>query len=282
MVKLATALCVLLVMVATPWRLEASWLYINAFQYSDPLYDTNVFLDLSDVAGVTGARATRADGTPIILGPEFTPQTFGAWAGPFASFSDMHTATVGTWQLAIEFGAGNEAVYDVVVNEYRTPFTAASFPPAPTLISPFGGAIGVAPTPTFTWDNGGLHTGAMESLFVSVWSEVNPAIGAMDSSGGGGLGLNDQTWTPPGVLPGGPASFLVQYELNENEDAVVETPQFNGTLSTVADPGITWDWSGGDLYSRDLIEFTVVPEPATMALLAAGVVSLVFGRSRKR
>ena len=198
--------------------------------------------------------------------------------GPFASFAGFRSATVGNWTLTIQF-AGGDAVYGFVVNDFRTPFTTDSFPPAPTMTSPTDGAINVAPTPTFQWDNGGTHTGAIESLFVSVQSQVNPAIGQFENSFGGCIGLNDETWTPSVVLPAGLASFFVQYETNENEGANVDDPIFDAQASTVPDPNIVWDGTSGDLFSRDLIDFTVVPEPATLALFAAG--AIVFFRRRR-
>jgi hypothetical protein len=72
--------------------------------------------------------------------------------------------------------------------------------------------------------------------------------------------------------------FLVQYETNENEEAIVDDPVFNAAASTMADPGISWEFTGGDLYARDLITFTVVPEPAGWLLLIAGLLTLSYWR----
>ena len=258
-------LCAVFVVMAGMSEVQAAWLSVNAFKYSDLSYETTVQVDLPDVAGVTDARAAGADGTAITLSP-FGLQQFEARLGPFASFTGFHDATVGDWRLIVEFGSGNDAAYDFTVNDYRSPFTDSSFPPAPTVLSPLDGATDVEPTPTFLWNNGGAHTGTLESLFVSVRSDVNPAIGEFEGSTGGPISLNAETWTPSVVLPAGPASFLVQYETNESEDAHVSSPLFNPAFSTIADPGITWDQSAGDLFSRDLIGFTVVPEPSTLGL----------------
>jgi hypothetical protein len=249
-------------------------LYVDAFKHSDPAYEMNVQVFLTGVAGVTGVQALAPDATAIPL-PLVGTEHYAARRGPFGTFGGFHAATVGNWRLTVSF-AGGDAVYDFTVNEYRSPFTADSFPPAPTMIDPTDGATGVDPTPTFQWDNGGTHDGPMESLFVSVQSQVNPMIGEMANPP-----LTAETWTPSVVLPAGLASFLVQYETNEHEDANVTDPVFNTGDSTVADPGITWDWSGGDLFSRDLIEFTVIPEPATAALLAVGALALVRRRRRR-
>jgi hypothetical protein len=277
----AGVLCTVFVVMAGVSDVHGAELFVDAFRYSDPAWETGIEVDLSGVPGVTGVKATSPGGTGVTLDP-FGPSQFASQLGPFGSFSDFHTATVGNWQMVLEFGAGNDAVYHFVVNDYRNPFTDGSFPPAPTMVSPLDGVVGVDPTPTFQWNNGGAHTGPIESLFVSVWNEADPGIGEMDSSGGGGLNLSDTSWTPSVVLPGGPAWFLVQYETNENEDNNVGTPVFNRGTSTVADPSISWDWSGGDLFSKDLVQFTVVPEPSTLSLTLLGLPAAWRWRRRRR
>jgi len=269
----------LLAGLALPSQTGAAWMYVDAFKHSEPFFETGFEVNLADVPGVTGAWAVAADSTVVPLDPAGAGQ-YAAWLGPFATFTDFHDATVGNWRLTVEFGGGNEAVYDFIVNEYRPTFTADSFPPAPTMLSPLDGATGVDPTPTFTWDNGGTHDGPMESLFVFVWSEVNPAVLEFASSTSGPITLASESWTPSIVLPAGAASFLVQYETNENEDANVGDPVFNAGLSTVADPGINWLTTSGDLFSRDLIGFTVVPEPAS-ALVFLAALSLSLARRRR-
>ena len=248
---------------------EAAGVEVNAFKYSDPSFESNVQVDLSGVPGVVGASVKTAGGTVQALS-SYAPDHYGAWQGPWTSFAEFHTAAIGDWQLVIDLTGGDKAVYDFSVNEFGDPFTSDSFPPAPTMTSPSNGQSGVSPTPTFQWDNGGTHTGALESLYVFVASQANPAISQFESSSGGSLTLASESWTPTVVLPPGAAYYLVQYETNQDEDAKVTTPVFNISASTVADPNIPWDLSYGDLFSRDDIEFTVAPEPATLALLALG------------
>jgi len=254
---------------------------VSAFKHSEPAFETHVEVDLAGVTGVTGVTALRPDATPVVLN-EYAADQFGSLVGPFGSFAAFHGATVGDWRLTVEFGSGNDAVYDMKVNDFRTPFVSTSFPPAPTVSAPVDGATGVATSPTFVWDNGGSHTGAMESLFVSVWNVANPAIGVFEGSSGGPITLNAETWSPAIVLPAGAAEFLVQYETNENEGANVDDPVFNAGLSTVGDPGIVWDSSSGDLFSRDVIGFQVVPEPGTLLLIALGVPALAARPRRRR
>lgn len=273
-------LCVAFAVLACAAEGRAAWVFVDAFKHSEPFFETGIQVELPGVAGVTGVRAVRADGTPLAL-EAFSPEAFGARLGPFGSFGAFHSATVGNWQLIVELGAAGEAVYDMAVNDFRTPFTTDSFLPTPTVLSPPDGATGVSPTPTFVWDNGGPHTGALENLFVSVASEADPAVGVFESSTGGPITLDAETWTPPIVLPEGPASFLVQYETNENEDPNVDDPIFNAAASTAPDPGITWSGSSGDLHSRDLIEFNAVPEPTTLALFLLGHWA-VYARLRSR
>jgi len=257
---------------------SAAWLYVDAFKHSEPFYETGFELGLQDVPGATGARAVAADSSDVSLDLVGSGQ-YGAWLGPFATFTDFRDATVGSWRLVVEF-AGGDAVYDFVVNDFRSPFTPDSFAPSPAMLSPLDGATGVDPTPTFLWDNGGTHDGAMESLFVFVWSEADPSVLEFASSTSGPVTLASESWTPSVVLPAGAASFLVQYETNENEDANVGDPVFNASLSTIADPGITWVTTSGDLFSRDLIEFAVVPEPAAMSILGLWGLALAWRRPR--
>jgi hypothetical protein len=256
----------------------AAQLFLDMFKYSDPAFESSLQVNLTGVPGVTGVTAHAADGSPLTLSA-YAPGQYVAPLGPFTLFTQAHAASIGNWSLAVEFTGGGVAAYNFTVNDFRTPFTATSFPPAPTVLSPAHDATGVAASPTFTWDNGGTHTGSLESLFVSVWSQAVPGVGIFENSFGGSLGLNDTAWTPSIVLPAGLASFLVQYETNANEDANVADPVFNAAASTVADPGLGWT-SSGDLFSSDLINFTVAPEPATLALLALGGLALLRRRSR--
>jgi len=252
-------------------------LSVNFFKHADSTFEADIDLGLGSLAGVTGVGAHAADGSAVALTPYGSNQ-FAAWLGAFASFDQAHAAGVGLWTLDLHLSGGGVASYEFVVHDFRPTFDSASFPPAPMLTAPLGGATGVSPTPTFTWDNGGAHTGQLESLFVNVWSESIPGIGAIDGSGGT-LSLNATTWTPPVVLPAGAAKFLVQYETNENEDANVDNPIFRVAESTVADPMGGWT-SAGDLFSRDQISFTVAPEPATLSMLVLGGLALLARRRR--
>jgi hypothetical protein len=279
----------------TPWTLittlavlvagasaGAAELSVSAFKFSDPAFQTNVEVDLTGVAGVTGVEAVMADSTVLTL-DQFAADRFGKFSGQYASFAAFQAAFVGDWRLRIAFGGSGTAVYQFNVNDFGAPFTTASFPPAPTLLSPTDGAVGVSATPTFLWDNGGTHAGPLESLFVSVASETNPSILEFESSFGPSLDLNATSWTPSIALPPGAASFLVQYETNQGEDAHVEDPVFSSALSTINDPSLDWTRSAGDLYSRDMIRFAVVPEPRSAALFCVCV--CVWGRllgSRRR
>ena len=266
----------ILVMLLVCAYAQAATVSVNGFKYSDPLFETGIEVDLSGVSGVTGVDAVSASGETMSLSP-CAADRYAATFGPYADFGSFLGATSGNWQLTIRFGS-EAAVYDFTTGGFGGP-TAESFPPVPTVIDPMDGATGVSPTPTFNWDNGGTHTGLMESLFVSVQSLVNPASGQFASSSGG-IGLNDETWTPSLVLPAGDASFLVQYETNQNEDDRVSDPVFNNISSTMSDPGIRWDSHSGDLFSRDLITFTVVPEPGTLGLLTLGGLAMIRRRRK--
>lgn len=259
----------------------AAELSVAAFKYSDPAFQANVEVDLAGVAGVTGVEAVMADSTVLSL-DQFAADRFGKFSGQYASFAAFQAAVVGDWRLRIAFGGSGTAVYQFVVNDFRSPFTTDSFPPAPTLLSPTDGAVGTSSTPTFLWDNGGTHGGPLESLFVSVASEANPSIFEFQNSFGPSLDLNATSWTPSIALPPGAASFLVQYETNQGEDASVDDPVFSAALSTINDPNIAWTRSAGDLYSRDLIRFTVAPEPSSAALFCICGWGWLLGCRRRR
>ncbi len=237
---------------------RAARVTVNGFKYSDPAFESRIEVDLEGIAGVTGVDATAADGTAVSLTAD-GPDRYRAVLGPYANFLPFLAATGGTWELRIHFGASGTAVYAFPVSGFGTPAGPDPFPPAPTMISPTDGATGVAQRPTFRWNSGGMHTGVLEALFVNVFSLADPAIGEFANSFGS-LGLNDTMWTPSLTLPaGGAASFLVQYETNQSEDSRVGVPVFDSASSTVGDPGIPWDQHSGDLFSRDLITFTVPP-----------------------
>jgi len=261
------------VMLAAAPAARGAELVVDALKYSDPVYETSILVDLGAAPGVTGVSAKTADGTMVALNME-GPGNYQAKLGPFAAFAAFHAATVGNWQLLIDY-SGTAAVYDFTINEFRTPFDENSWPGVPTMIDPLDGAFGVPATPTFQWNNGGAHA-VPESLLTYVQSDVTPAIFQAANPA-----LTTTSWTPAIVLPPGAASFLVQYESNLNEDDHVTDPVYDINTSTAPDPGIVWDTSNGDLLSRDLIRFTVVPEPATMFLLAAGFVPW-FCRRRSR
>jgi hypothetical protein len=233
---------------------QAAWLTVDAFKYSDPAFETSIQVNVAGVAGVTGVDAVSAGGTALSLSL-LNVDHYGATFGPFGNFASFFGATAGAWKIRIHFGASGSVIYDFPVSGFGTP-GVDPFPPVPTMISPTDGATGVNPTPTFSWNNGGTHGGALESLFVNVYSLVNPAVGQFENSFGA-IGLNDMAWTPSVVLPPGAAMFLVQYETNENEDARVGLPVFNPVTSTRSDPLIAWEFHSGDLFSRDLITFTV-------------------------
>ncbi len=252
----ARVLAALALMFTVCSELPAATLTVNGFKYSDPLFETRIEVNLAGVVGVTGVEAVSAGGVAQALSPSFIDQ-YDAVFGPYPDFVSFLGAIAGNWKLAIHFGASGSAVYYFAVSGFGSP-AGDPFPPAPTLISPTDGAIGVSLTPSFKWNTGGTHSGVLESLFVNVSSLVNPTIGEFTNSFGG-IALNSDMWTPSVVLPGGAASFLVQYETNENEDARVAIPVFNGPSSTRGDPHISWDDHSGDLFSRDLITFFVVP-----------------------
>jgi hypothetical protein len=270
------AVCCFLIVVPAGLS-QAGQIYVDAFKFSDPAYQTAVQVDLAELGGITAVGALTANGTALTL-DAFGSGQYGAWTGLWSNFSDFHSATVGNWRLTVTLGGAGQAVYDFVVNDFRSPFTADSFPPAPTVTYPPDGGGGIPQTPTFQWNNGGPHTGPLESLFVRTDSTVNPAVFEFASSSAGPLTLNSVSWTPSVVLPAGAATFLVQYETNQDEDANVDDPVFNPSLSTAADPNVNWVGSSGDLFSRDLVGFTVLPEPATLGLLVLGGLALCLRR----
>lgn len=257
-------------------HVQAASLSVSGFKYSDTKFETVVQVDLPMVAGVTGVDIVAGGGTPLALSVPFgaTDQYVGTF-GPFADLAPFLATTDGIWSVRLRFGAGEMAMYEVFVSGFGSP-AADPFLPVPTITSPLDGATGVSATPTFTWDNGGTHNGAMESLFVNTWSLTGP-VSQFDNSSGG-LGLNDQSWTPSVVLPAGQAQFLVQYETNQDEDGRVSPLFFNAGGSTMVDPLISWDSHWGELYSRDLVTFTVVPEPASLALLTLGAAAMLRRR----
>jgi len=188
------------------------------------------------------------------------------------TLAELNSGSSGLYKLKVTTATG-DCVYDFSINT----ITAGMFAPIPEITDPNDGAT-VPQNVNFQWTWGG-NTGDVDEL----WAEVEPlSDGASWAEGGsydGSINIGDTSWQP-GLTNTGQAWFVVGYDIEDPMDGtgLFSAISFDAGSSTRSDFG--WDEQEAYLTSGDEIDMTVVPEPATLALLGLGACLLLRRRRR--
>jgi len=216
-------------------------------------YDAEICLGVDGVSGDGMVQGQFSGGSWF----EFDHHDFGGGNAEYSkdttedlTLTGLNSEISGSWKLKVTTGSG-DCVYDF--------------------------NIGTVTADMFTWTWSG-NTGDVDEL----WAEVEPPSGGASWAEGGSydgsISLSDTSWRP-GLAPNtGQASFCVGYDIDDPMDGsiLLSAITFDNVSSTRADFG--WDEQETFLCSEDEIGITVVPEPATLALLGLGALTLIRRR----
>ena len=186
------------------------------------------------------------------------------------TLAELNSEIYASCKLKVTTASG-DCVYNFSINAV----TADMFAPIPVITDPNDGAT-VAKNVNFTWTWSG-NTSDVDEL----WAEVEPLSGGPswdeNNSCDGTMNLSDTSWQP-GLTNTGQASFCLGYDIDDPMDGsiLLSAITFDAGSSTRSDFG--WDDQEAYLSSEDEIDMAVVPEPATLAVLGIGTLTLIRRR----
>ena len=207
------------------------------------------------------------------------PMDFDSEEGAYYSASPMDLTLEqlyinGEWGMDI-VTSDSEGVYHSVyywTADTEVDITADDFPAPPEITAPTYGASDVDPEHEFLWDMEG------EDEYDELWVMLDADGEFYDED----LDPADTSWAPSPALPAGDALFIVSYAWEEYLS--VEYDETESIARGAADDGdgddfiAEWAETSIFLVGGDMVEFTVVPEPASMAALAIGGLALLRRR----
>ncbi len=176
----------------------------------------------------------------------------------YGSLVDLNAAIAGDWHVDIVTGKGAHGWGDCTLNALPD----SDFLPVPTITSPTDGADD-GPGVMMQWNHNGAEADALE-MFAELedadgtWQEMQREVYFGDPKPW------PTSWMPDFVPAAGPAEAIVAYG-RDPSDLLAGDPTAGGDdLNWDTDPVL------GFVASVDVVDFNVVPEPATVALLAVG------------
>ncbi len=179
------------------------------------------------------------------------------------SFAQVGTAIGSDWVMTWDEGLPTQTVATIRIGTVEED----EWDSLPTITNPLPGAVDVSPNTSIEWTHDGPavdgHCASVEQMGGALWYDCDE------------FASNDvTTWTPPAGLVGGTWLAKVIYfnSVRFVSDGI------GGSI--VGDPWVLENEDWLSLTAEDYSQFTVVPEPATLSLLALG--SLVALRRRRR
>ena len=272
--RISTPIALAFVLLACSAAPASDWIEFEICTYDTPAgqrYDAEIWLNVDGVTGAGNVQGQIDGGGWFPFDWDTGYLTYTLETSDDLTLAGLNTEIEGDWELKVAT-AGGDAVYSFTINTV----TAGMFAPMPVITSPADGAINVPWDQTFTWTWSG-NTANVDGLFV----EVEPVGGGAewdgDESDGGGMAITDLSWQADMGPNTGQAWFCVGYDIYDPMDGT-------GVLSAIThDSGPDFGWDEADVLvtSDDEISMTVVPEPASVALLMLGLPLLASVRRRK-
>ena len=223
------------------------------------------YMEISvDVAGGTSVRMQRdAEGWSNFDGP-FDGQEFDYESPEYGTLSAMNTAMSGNYTMEIVHGGGT-SVYTYTLN----PTQSGWFPDRPVLADP-GDTIAQQTQMTWTW----TPTADQKNVEYDGWAGTEPDFEFFEWYDSGAPGFSDLFHNVDYGTFTGQGDFWIVYNKGITTTDLISawtldsgTDVINGNVDATA-------------LSEDFAEYDVVPEPASLSLLAVGAVALLR-RKRK-
>jgi hypothetical protein len=203
--------------------------------------------------------------------------------GP-TNWDGLASTAAGAYQIKWDFNyAPNTAMNWSTYTDFTvSSMDSTTFLAASPISLPTSGQVFDIPNPTFQWT---APTDVSRATRMVVQALVNPdaggegfaAVASATHIGAVDIPWDANSWRP-GAMPNGAGSFAVNYSLTLGAAQVISTPVVTYSKPAhVSSLNPVWAVSDPQFVTTTYANFTITPEPATLALLAAG---LLLGRRR--